>query len=159
MGWVGTGGVETATALIAQTHGVPEDGLGGGVADAIDVLQRELDVLLVWDFHAANTGRLNLQRSPPRGNLHSPGNASCLDGGRRPKSLERLQALRVGDNEATILSIRLRCEEQCASQHHSKSFLGKNTTEHCIDIFATHLFAANGQLRKLHSEHLRHRKL
>ena len=46
------------------THCVCEDGLGCGVANAIDVLQRELDALLVGDVHSRDTGCLHAQRRP-----------------------------------------------------------------------------------------------
>ena len=43
-------------------HRGRDDGLAGGVADAVDVLQRVLQVLLVGDLHAAHARALDPQR-------------------------------------------------------------------------------------------------
>ena len=77
-----------------STHSLREDGLGGGVANAIDVLQRELDVLGVGDFHAAHTGGLDLQRRPPEGYLRAAGRTGRLNRRTSPESIVALQALR-----------------------------------------------------------------
>jgi hypothetical protein len=69
---------------------VAENGLGGGVPDAVDVLQRELHVLLVGNLHTTHARGLNLEGRPPGGGLH---HAHRLHGSRCPEAIEALESL------------------------------------------------------------------
>lgn len=55
-----------------NAHCVCKDGLGGGVAHAIDILERELNALLVGDVHSRDTSCLHAQRRPATHTLHGP---------------------------------------------------------------------------------------
>lgn len=50
-----------------------KDGLCCCVSHAIDILQRELNTLLVGDFHTTHTCTLNAQRDLPPDGLHTCG--------------------------------------------------------------------------------------
>ena len=55
----------------AELYRLNKDGLCCCVSHAIDVLQRELDTLLVGDFHATHTCTLDAQRHLPSDGLHT----------------------------------------------------------------------------------------
>lgn len=55
-----------------QPYCVSKDGLGCCRANAIYVLQRVLNPLLVWDFYPSDTSCLNMEGDPSLYNLRAP---------------------------------------------------------------------------------------
>ena len=88
------------------TYRFYEDGLSGGVPNAVDILQRELDALLVWDFDSAHTSSLNLKRDPPESSLHTGGSSRSFYGGTSPEAFIAADSLQ-GEN---ILSAKAKLD-------------------------------------------------
>lgn len=63
------------------------------MADAVDVLKRELNGLSVGNLNTTHTSSLNLQRHPPEGHLRAASCRCCFHGCNSLKSTVALKAL------------------------------------------------------------------
>lgn len=69
-------GERLAVLIVPWTYSVPQDGLGSGLANAEDVLQRNLNPLAVGDLNVVHTQVLHPQRAAPGGSRLER-NAEC----------------------------------------------------------------------------------
>ena len=69
------------------TYRIAENGLGGGVPDAIDILQGVFNALLVGNFDTTHTSCLNLQGSASERSLHAGSSSRGFDRGSRSESI------------------------------------------------------------------------
>ena len=64
--------------MLRVTYGFSENGFGSGVSDAIDVLEREFNSLLIGNFYSTDTSSLNFKRHPSEGSLHTRSSSRSL---------------------------------------------------------------------------------